>query len=149
MLKVDEYGCLVPDCQNIIIDDTSEEESIGFELKMFPNPTKDLLNVFVRIQQGNKKINFPIFDSMGKEQKSFTSFHQEETLMINVQAFPKGIYFLEGRYYIGRGVVLAYLICLIIFLGWFYAIFFFSSLPLGGTAIYTSSKFTVDVFMTN
>ena len=105
MLKVDEYGCLVPDCQNIIIDDTSEEESIGFELKMFPNPTKDFLNVFVRIQQGNKKINFRIFDSMGKEQKSFTSFHQEENLMINVQDFLKGIYFLEGRLDDGKSLI--------------------------------------------
>lgn len=104
MLKVDEYGCLVPDCQNIIIDNTFEEVSAGFELKMFPNPTKDFLNVFVRIQQGNEKINFRIFDSTGKEQKSFSSAHQEETLIIDIQNFSKGIYFLEGR--LGSGQLL-------------------------------------------
>lgn len=99
LLKLDEYGCLVPGCH--LIDDIIEFEDIEFELKLFPNPVSDFLNVFFRNHSSKKDFTFSVIDVSGKIIDSFVNREKEATLMISVSDYMTGTYFLrlesEGR----------------------------------------------------
>ena len=93
LLKLDNHGCLVPGCH--LIDDIQETASASYELKLFPNPTADFLNIFMRHHRGNRVFNFRIRDATGRIMLDFEQTMQEETLMIDLAGYPNGIYFLE------------------------------------------------------
>lgn len=95
LLKVDEYGCLVPGCQDSIINTSTEVLDIFVQTKIYPNPTSDFLNVFVRQSASNGTVNFRIIDITGQEKRRFVSRTKEETLIINIQDLASGIYFFE------------------------------------------------------
>lgn len=93
LVKVDEHGCLVPGCH--LIDDVSEVGKIKFELKTFPNPSSDYLNIFFRNHSSKETFTFRILDIHGKIWKTFQSSLPEETIMVWVNDFPSGTYFIQ------------------------------------------------------
>jgi len=93
LLKLDEYGCLVPGCH--LIDDVQEAENSRYELKLFPNPTSDYLNVFMRHHSGNQDFTFRILNSIGKQVAVFRERVNEETFMFDLGGYESGIYFFE------------------------------------------------------
>lgn len=93
LMKVDEHGCLVPGCH--IIDDVSEEEKEPIQIKLYPNPTTDFLNVFIREQSNNASFEFRISDSMGKVIQTFQNRFSEETILLPLKNYGEGSYFFQ------------------------------------------------------
>lgn len=92
LLKVDEYGCLVPGCQTIV--DTEEPEA-NFQLKLFPNPASDYLSIFFRKAKKVEDGLFRIVNTQGNVQKIFSVGYREETFIVPLQDFVPGMYFLQ------------------------------------------------------
>ena len=62
--------------------------------KIFPNPTKDYLNVSISKEMTGKEIS--IFDASGK--KIFSQVITEGNIKIKTQGLPTGVYFLNVGY---------------------------------------------------
>ena len=93
LLKLDQYGCLIPGCH--LIDDVTETETVSYELKLYPNPTSDYLNIFMRHHRGSRNFTFRILNGIGQEMAVFEQNIQEETLMIDLAGYGSGVYYLE------------------------------------------------------
>ena len=93
LLKLDQYGCLIPGCH--LIDDVTETETVSYELKLYPNPTSDYLNIFMRHHRGSRNFTFRILNGIGQEMAVFEQNIQEETLMIDLGGYGRGVYYLE------------------------------------------------------
>jgi len=46
LLKVDEYGCLVPGCH--LVSTEEETAAPNLALKLFPNPATEFINIFLQ-----------------------------------------------------------------------------------------------------
>lgn len=93
IMKVDSFGCLVPGCH--IIDGLKEPEQNPIEVKLYPNPASDFLNIFIRSHRLSTKYDFRIVDELGKTIQVFQNRFPEETISISVGNFPSGTYFLQ------------------------------------------------------
>ena len=92
LLKLDEYGCLVPGCQ--IIDDIEEVGGFKFELKLFPNPTSDYLNIFIRNHSSFTSNIFSIYDNQGRLIDGYNCSIKEGTISISTENYISGEYFI-------------------------------------------------------
>lgn len=90
LLKLDEYGCLVPGCH--IVDNVISLEK-DIEVKIYPNPTSDYLNIFVR--GALKKGIARIVNLEGKVMDTFEVKGSDSTFITSVSHLAKGIYFLQ------------------------------------------------------
>ncbi len=92
LLKLDEFGCLVPGCH--IVDDVTFLEKNKIELKIYPNPTSDYLNVLVR-----GKLEKSIARIINLEGQVMDVFEMEagenRTFITSVSHLTSGIYFLQ------------------------------------------------------
>jgi len=91
ILKVDEYGCLVPGCELV---PTFEPEETPFEIKLYPNPANEYLNVYFYHSKLETEAKFSLTNSDGRIVKEFTSNLNKTTHMIPVWNLPAGIYSL-------------------------------------------------------
>jgi hypothetical protein len=92
ILKVDEYGCLVPGCH---IVDVQEQEAESIQIKLYPNPASDFLNVWYRPKQPGKKAVFKVADTEGRILKTIEAPGWEMTMVIAVRDYAPGVYFLQ------------------------------------------------------
>lgn len=99
IMKVDSFGCLIPGCQ--LTDAVKEYELIRPELIIYPNPVSDFLNFQLRGQSAQNG-SFRIVDMNGSIIKSMDSVNPFTTVIVPVQEWPAGIYFLQ---YLERGIV--------------------------------------------
>ncbi len=100
LLKLDQHGCLVPGCH-------IDSSAIGIlpiasrpqaELKLYPNPAVDYLNVLYRNQQTGEKLTFRILDQQGRVlQTHSTSDVSDMTYVFPVWDLLSGWYVLEVR----------------------------------------------------
>ena len=94
-----------PTCKNSTYDASkdpflSDTENIFSEINLFPNPTKDYLNInFISFEQEN--INVKVIDIIGKTVlvEKMQALQGENNFSLNVKDLPNGTYFLE----IGNG----------------------------------------------
>ncbi|MCB9290721.1 MAG: T9SS type A sorting domain-containing protein [Lewinellaceae bacterium] len=93
MMKVDEYGCLIPGCHLISTAEEAEKEELA--LAIYPNPTLDFLNFQLRSSHPIKEARFRIVDSQGKIMGSYQSRRPEDTFIVPVQGWAAGVYFLQ------------------------------------------------------
>ena len=93
ILKTDEHGCLVPGCH--IIDTVKEPNQSAIQVKLYPNPASEILNIFIRTNQPNSKYDFRITDNSGRIFQTFQNRFSEETLTISLTDYPNGIYYLQ------------------------------------------------------
>jgi hypothetical protein len=94
ILKVDEYGCLVPGCQTV---STSEAAALTARLEVWPNPASDYLNVFFhRSDSGRELWQFRLVDVLGRVHSTFQTETEEMTFIVDVQGLAAGLYFLEA-----------------------------------------------------
>ena len=91
LVKLDQYGCLVPGCHLI---DAVEEPSFTLKLDIYPNPVSDYLNVFYYDPNHRGKVNFSIVDIQGSILKQFNSTVNNITHILAVNDLPAGSYFL-------------------------------------------------------
>ncbi len=101
LVKMDEYGCLVPGCQE---EDPNSIDELDFEvqLKTFPNPTTDVLNVFLKGIQADKDYQVKLINSQGKCLSTIYPKIDGLTLIIDMIGLPPGPYFLQLRNEIGQ-----------------------------------------------
>ena len=90
LLKLDEYGCLVPGC-HIVDNITSLENDI--EVKIYPNPTTDYLNIFIKgeLDKGIARI----VNLEGRTMNTFDVEGRNSTFIYSISHLPNGIYFLQ------------------------------------------------------
>ncbi len=112
LLKLDEYGCLVPGCH--IIDGVEELSEAPVHLSMYPNPTSNYLNMYFRSERPVKKGMFRVYDTSGRLVHSFSAGRNDTTYIIPVWSWPKGVYALqyvaEGEVWWAEKVVVEWLI---------------------------------------
>ncbi len=93
IVKVDEYGCLVPDCHLSSVDDIK----INIKLDLYPNPARDYLNVFYYDPAHSGEVHFRIVDVQGRVMQSFSSRVNDITHIISLSGYAAGQYFLQAE----------------------------------------------------
>ncbi|MBL7943467.1 MAG: T9SS type A sorting domain-containing protein [Flavobacteriales bacterium] len=88
VLKVDEWGCLVPGCQVGILE---QEQTVNF--LTYPNPANDVLNIYLESLHHPDGV-FNLVDINGKCVKKFQACSNFHTYIADVSDFPAGIYIL-------------------------------------------------------
>ena len=91
LLKVDQYGCLVPGCQN---GDTVNvtEEPLQNELLVYPNPSSDILYIYDD-QGGQSK--YTITDLKGNIIRKWSGNLKDHTYIVHLHDFSLGIYIVS------------------------------------------------------
>lgn len=105
LVKVTTDGCLDTIFCGLV--NAAEEvlpEQEGMEVRVYPNPASDYLNIQYRTQQPLRRATFRIFDAMGRVVKEFLSDYPKDTVILPVWDWPQGVYFLEAS---AEGKVLA------------------------------------------
>ena len=95
LLKVDEYGCLVPGCE--LVNSVEEPQTGGdakVNLLLYPNPVGEQLQLYFSAEE-SAEYAFRILDAQGREWRRFETQLPEVTLMVDVGELPGGVYFLQ------------------------------------------------------
>ncbi len=92
IVKVDQHGCLVPGCH--LIDDV-ESPQIDVQISLYPNPTRDYLNIFYYHPNHRGKVTYQIVDIQGRVLRSFERSRNNITHMISLGDLVSGQYFLR------------------------------------------------------
>jgi hypothetical protein len=102
LLKVDGCGCLVEGCDEACSVGVEEGHEAISEVifRMGPNPTSDLLNVFIPTltEIDIRKIDFQLYDLKGTLLKSFRFQNDNTTYMMDMKSFASGEYILSAIY---------------------------------------------------
>ena len=94
LLKVDQYGCLIPGCQGDYT--SSKEESLDtFKLAIYPNPASDFLNFELRNGHASKDAYFRIIDGLGRIVQDIPSRHVKGTVVVPLDGWQGGMYWLQ------------------------------------------------------
>jgi type IX secretion system substrate protein len=102
LLKLDEYGCLVPGCYTATEEPAGGEPAIS--LAIYPNPASDYLNFYLRTPRPVREASFRIVNAEGRLMKTFQSDRPDATYIVPVWDWAAGVYFLQ---YVEEGVVRA------------------------------------------
>jgi hypothetical protein len=100
LLKLDQHGCLVPGCHlpdttNSVLPLYAQPQA---ELKIYPNPAVDYLNVLYRNKQIGEELTFRILDVQGRVLQSHTARDiSDKTYIFPVWELLGGWYVLEVR----------------------------------------------------
>jgi hypothetical protein len=99
LLKLDEYGCLVPGCQGpVSVEDDLPDQP--WQPLLFPNPVQDMLSVFLPLHSEAAPISMEIFNNAGQLMKREEGLRTEVTYMLDIGAWPSGAYYI--KYGIGK-----------------------------------------------
>ncbi len=98
VIKVDEYGCLEPGCQNIDVT----EIVLGFEnsMSVFPNPVKDICTIewnvdkVSTIEKNFSQSELIITDTQGREiqRLPISNFGNQHQMQIDMSGYASGMY---------------------------------------------------------
>ncbi len=93
LVKVDQYGCLIPGCQG---DDTTKVNNPipGLKLLIYPNPTSDKLYVF---QEEGERTKYVVSDIYGKMIIEWEGGLASHTYIIDVSKYKKGVYVISEK----------------------------------------------------
>ena len=95
LLKVDEYGCLVPGCELV---NSAEETKTGGDAKvnllLYPNPVGEQLQLYFSAEE-SAEYAFRILDAQGREWRRFSTHLSEVTLLVELGELPGGVYYLQ------------------------------------------------------
>ena len=104
LVKLDEYGCLVPGCQLVPTQDISEGKPPGISVSVYPNPVSDMLNVYSWSPYMPKHALLRIVSSSGQVVRESPVTRSDLTSMIPVGDLAAGVYWVQ---YVEGGVVVA------------------------------------------
>jgi type IX secretion system substrate protein len=100
LLKLDEYGCLVPGCYTATEEPAGGEPAIS--LAIYPNPASDYLNFYLRTSHPAREASFRIVNAEGRLMKTFQIDRPDATYIVPVWDWAAGVYILQ---YVEEGVV--------------------------------------------
>lgn len=94
LLRLDNYGCLIPGCQNVGINET--EVSL-YDLKIYPNPVSDILYLYFNSANQTEQATYEVKISsiQGNRIEQLPNLQTESTYIINTKNFPQGIYIIQ------------------------------------------------------
>jgi hypothetical protein len=94
LLKLDQYGCLVPGCH--ITTSVEEPAPESLHLAIYPNPAAEYLNFYLRAPAGvGSEVSFRIFDAGGRLLREFPHASPDATYVVEVWDWPAGMYVLQ------------------------------------------------------
>lgn len=94
LLKLDQYGCLVPGCH--ITTSAEEPAPERLHLAIYPNPAAEYLNFYLRAPAGvGSEVSFRIFDAGGRLLREFPHASPDATYVVEVWDWPAGMYVLQ------------------------------------------------------
>ncbi len=96
ILWVDEYGCAVPGCHEIVSADDPEKPA---PVRFFPNPARDILYVY---QQEEGCMEYAIHDLSGRRLHRHRCCEAGSTVMMDISRYPPGAYVLTRTDSSGR-----------------------------------------------
>jgi hypothetical protein len=97
LLKVDEHGCLIPDCH--LTTSTEEASAPRPALALYPNPARDFLNFELRGARPAPDGVFRILDGQGRLLRRLPAREALGTVVVPVHDWAAGAYvvqYLEG-----------------------------------------------------
>jgi Secretion system C-terminal sorting domain len=103
VLKVDSFGCLVPGCH--LPNPTMEEAKPEIALSIYPNPTSDFLNFYLRSPTQIDKALFRIVNGEGKMIRTIKVDNLNTTYIVPIHDWPAGSYWLQ--YFESKEVVIS------------------------------------------
>lgn len=92
ILKVDEFGCLIPGCQLSTTKNISGETE--FDLSIFPNPTSEYLNFLVK-DPNLVQLSYRIITTEGKVVSTNETIKPNVTYIVPVHSWLPGTYHLQ------------------------------------------------------
>ncbi len=93
LLKVDEWGCLVPDCHLPSAVEEGVEPMV--KLLLYPNPVQDVLNVYLGATKLDFGSTWRVYNLQGQEILRYPASQGDATYVLEVDKLPKGSYFLQ------------------------------------------------------
>lgn len=94
LLKLDQYGCLIPGCH--LTDAVDEEKAEpDFHLAIYPNPARDYLNFYLRHSGVRQEVVFRIINAAGQVVREFQGGRPGATYIVPVWDWAPGVYFLQ------------------------------------------------------
>ncbi|MBK6902664.1 MAG: T9SS type A sorting domain-containing protein [Saprospirales bacterium] len=89
ILKVDEWGCLVPGCQ---LDVATKDAPAGEEmrLKVYPNPASEVL--YIHLPDAGPRGRFRLVDALGRTLREFAASPGDTTYILPLEGIPPGWY---------------------------------------------------------
>lgn len=93
LLKVDEYGCLVPGCH--LISSTKAPEGPDLRLLLYPNPASDVLNVYIGPGTLSPGTLLRLIDSAGREVHHRRIAIDDATYILDLSHFAGGTYYIH------------------------------------------------------
>jgi hypothetical protein len=97
IMKVDEYGCLIPGCH--LIDDTTTVTGNKImpisKLVIYPNPAIDFLNFQLQNPAVVQGAFFRVLDMEGRLVREYGQLDVSAVFSIPVRGWPMGVYFLQ------------------------------------------------------
>jgi len=91
ILHVDEFGCAVPGCQNIV---DTDDPTLPNPIRFYPNPAADALYIY---QQENNCIDYTITDIQGHLFHHHKCCNSGSTGIIDITKYPPGSYILTKK----------------------------------------------------
>ena len=85
--KTDEHGCIVPGCHVGVLEN---EATAAF--KLYPNPARDIVNLYLETDQHRPRGTITIHDLQGREVKNFPAPQSETTYIIDISMLTPSIY---------------------------------------------------------
>lgn len=95
LVKIDEYGCVVPGCHDIGTSTAPLPSAAALGVRVYPNPTTDVLSVYIEPYENRKRGLITIFDTSGKLVYSYTAPTGDTTYLLDVSQWVPGMYFLN------------------------------------------------------
>lgn len=92
LLALDEEGCLVPGCDNLIYSVT-EENPIAFSI--YPNPIRNDLNIALAHNMGNEEVLINVYDLQGRSVMHHQIQMNEGTITLDASSLSSGTYLLS------------------------------------------------------
>jgi hypothetical protein len=96
LLYVDEFGCAVPGCQEIV---KTDDPAFPDPIRIYPNPACDELYVF---QQENEVLQYFITSIQGQIITQFKCSQGGSTAIVDVKNYAPGQYILTKKDHLGR-----------------------------------------------
>lgn len=94
LVKVDQYGCLVPGC-HLISNSQTTSAAVEMKLLLYPNPATQLLNVYIGPTRLSEGSYIRILGMDGKEYHRRRAKATDATYILDVDRMPAGSYILQ------------------------------------------------------
>ena len=109
IIRVDSMGCLIPGCDTLTTTDIKESPSDIIGVKIYPNPTSDIIYILLKSDNIIENVSFKILDINFKIIAEHRDAKVDVTYVIDTEEYPAGTYYIllyqNGAVLLSRTVV--------------------------------------------